>query len=139
MLTLRPGEHGSTYGGNPLACKVAMAALEVLRDEKLCENATVRGKQLRKGLESLVGSTSIQLVRGRGLLNAIVIDQTQGHYGQSGKAWDLCLNMMERGLLAKPTHGNIIRLAPPLTITEAEIDECLDIIASSVRQLDADA
>ncbi len=139
MLTLRPGEHGSTYGGNPLACKVAIAALEVLRDENLGENAKARGIQLRKGLEALVGSTSINLVRGRGLLNAIVIDQTKGSYGEAGKAWDLCLIMMERGLLAKPTHGNIIRLAPPLTISEAEIDECLDIIASSVRQLDAEA
>lgn len=139
MLTLRPGEHGSTYGGNPLACKVAIAALEVLRDENLSENAVARGKQLRAGLEKLVGNTCVQLVRGRGLLNAIVIDQTKGSYGDSGKAWDLCLIMMERGLLAKPTHGNIIRLAPPLTITEAEIDECLDIISASVRQLDADA
>jgi ornithine--oxo-acid transaminase len=136
MLTLQPGEHGSTYGGNPLACKVATAALEVLRDEKLAENAALRGEQLRNGLEALCESTSIEKVRGRGLLNAVVIDQPKGGYGDTGKAWELCVNMMKRGLLAKPTHGNIIRFAPPLTITEQEMDQCLDIIDKSVRELD---
>lgn len=139
MLTLHPGEHGSTYGGNPLACKVATAALEVLRDEKLAENAKVRGEQLRTGLESLVGSTSVEKVRGRGLLNAVIINQPKGGYGDTGKAWDLCVHMKENGLLAKPTHGNIIRLAPPLTITEEEINQCLDIFERSVRQLDSSA
>ena len=91
MLTLKPGEHGSTYGGNPLACKVATAAIEVLRDEKLAENAAVRGKQLRAGLSTLAGSTCIEKVRGRGLLNAIVIDQPKMGYGDHGKAWDVCL------------------------------------------------
>jgi len=134
MLTLRPGEHGSTYGGNPIACKVATAALEVLRDEKLSENAIVRGEQLRAGLNNLVGSTCIERVRGRGLLNAIVIDQPKGGYGDHGKAWDVCLAMKENGLLAKPTHGNIIRFAPPLTITEQQMDKCLDIIEKSVKQ-----
>lgn len=135
MLTLKPGEHGSTYGGNPLACKVATAAIEVLRDEKLAENAAARGDQLRAGLSSMVGSTCIENVRGRGLLNAIVIDQPKMGYGDHGKAWDVCLQMKENGLLAKPTHGNIIRFAPPLTITESEIDECLDIIEKSAKQV----
>jgi ornithine--oxo-acid transaminase len=137
MLTLKPGEHGSTYGGNPLACKVATAALEVLRDEKLAENAAARGDQLRNGINTMVGNSPIELVRGRGLLNAIVINQPKGGYGDLGKAWELCVNMQERGLLAKPTHGNIIRFAPPLTITEEEIDMCLGIIETSVRKLDS--
>jgi len=136
ILTLNPGEHGSTYGGNPLACKVAIAALEVLRDEKLAENAQARGEQLRSGMSSLIGNSVVESVRGRGLLNAIVINQPKGAYGDTGKAWDLCINMMHNGLLAKPTHGNIIRFAPPLTITESEMDQCLDIIEKSVRQLD---
>jgi len=126
---------GSTYGGNPLACKVATAALEVLRDEKLAENAVARGIQLRNGLNGLVGKSCIEKVRGRGLLNAIVIDQPKGKYSDNGKAWDLCLVMKDNGLLAKPTHGNIIRFAPPLTITEAQIDECLSIIEKSVKQV----
>lgn len=137
MLTLNPGEHGSTYGGNPLACKVAMAALEVLSDENLAENSRARGEQLRAGMTSLIGNSAVESVRGRGLLNAIVINQPKGAYGDTGKAWDLCVNMMNHGLLAKPTHGNIIRFAPPLTITESEMDQCLDIIEKSVRQLDA--
>jgi ornithine--oxo-acid transaminase len=137
MMTLNPGEHGSTYGGNPLACKVATAALEVLRDENLAENSAARGEQLRAGLQSLVGNSAIETVRGRGLLNAIVINQPKGGYGDLGKAWELCVNMQDMGLLAKPTHGNIIRFAPPLTITEQEIDTCLGIIETSVRKLDS--
>jgi ornithine--oxo-acid transaminase len=135
MLTLKPGEHGSTYGGNPLACQVAMAALEVLREENLCQNATERGEQLRDGLNRLVPNTVIEKVRGRGLLNAIVINEPKGAYGDAGKAMELCIQMMENGLLAKPTHGNIIRFAPPLTITEREVDECLGIIEKSLRQV----
>ena len=135
MLTLKPGEHGSTYGGNPLACQVAMAALEVLREENLCQNATERGEQLRDGLNRLVPNTVIEKVRGRGLLNAIVINEPKGAYGDAGKAMELCIQMMENGLLAKPTHGNIIRFAPPLTITEHEVDECLGIIEKSLRQV----
>lgn len=134
ILTLKPGEHGSTYGGNPLACKVAMAALEVLKEEKLDENAQARGEQLRAGLETLVGE-KVGLVRGRGLLNAMVINEPKAGYGAKGKAYELCEYMMDAGLLAKPTHGNIIRFAPPLTITEQEIDECLSIIESSVQKL----
>jgi ornithine--oxo-acid transaminase len=136
MLLLKPGEHGSTYGGNPLGCKVTMAALQVLEDENLCENAVARGEQLRNGLDRLKGTTSVETVRGRGLLNAMVIDQPKAGYGATGKAWDICVRMMENGLLAKPTHGNIIRFAPPLTITEPEVDECLAIIEKSIRQVD---
>jgi ornithine--oxo-acid transaminase len=134
MLTLKPGEHGSTYGGNPLACKVAMAALEVMRDENLAENSQARGEQLRAGLSTMVGD-KVESVRGRGLLNAMVINEPKGGYGDKGKAYELCEHMMDAGLLAKPTHGNIIRFAPPLTITEQEIDECLGIIESSVQKL----
>jgi ornithine--oxo-acid transaminase len=136
MLTIKPGEHGSTYGGNPVGCKVAQAALEVLRDEKLSENAQVRGEQMRKGLQTLVEdpATPISLVRGRGLLNAIVIGgDEKGSYSEEGKAWELCMRMKENGLLAKPTHGNIIRLAPPLAINEAEVEEAIDIIGKSAR------
>ena len=135
ILTIKPGEHGRTYGGNPLACAVAKSALEVLRDEKLTENSAARGEQLRKGLSGLIGDTSIESVRGRGLLNAIVINQPKGSYSAEGKAWDICMAMKENGLLAKPTHGNIIRFAPPLVIDELEIDECLDIIEKSVKQI----
>jgi ornithine--oxo-acid transaminase len=135
MLTIHPGEHGSTYGGNPLACAVARAALEVLEEEKLAENAQARGAQLRQGLESLK-SPHINLVRGRGLLNAIVIGEGQkGKYGDEGAAWELCVKMAENGLLAKPTHGNIIRFAPPLTINEAQINDCLGIIDKSLKAL----
>jgi len=135
MLQLKPGEHGSTYGGNPLACRVATAALQVLRDENLCQNSIARGEQLRQGLEKLVGNSAVETVRGRGLLNAMVIQQPKGGYGDTGKAWDLCMIMMKNGLLAKPTHGNIIRFAPPLTISEDEVSSCLDIIEASVQEL----
>eukprot|EP00440_Ansanella_granifera_P037403 gb/GFBE01040578.1/.p1 GENE.gb/GFBE01040578.1/~~gb/GFBE01040578.1/.p1 ORF type:complete len:443 (+),score=89.44 gb/GFBE01040578.1/:1-1329(+) len=138
MLTIRPGEHGSTYGGNPLACRVATAALEVLRDERLAENSFERGQQLRDGLNRIAAKpgSPITLVRGRGLLNAIVIGGTEkGSYGDEGAAWQLCERMAENGLLAKPTHGTIIRLAPPLCISAAEIDECVDIIERSVNAL----
>jgi len=134
MLTIKPGEHGSTYGGNPLGCKVAMAALEVLRDEKLDEKAVARGQQLRDGLVAL-NSPLVSQVRGRGLLNAIVIDAPRGNYGEEGAAWELCLKMAERGLLAKPTHGNIIRFAPPLCITAEQVDQCIDIIGQSLKTL----
>lgn len=125
MLNIRPGEHGSTYGGNPLACRLAMEALEILKDEKLSENAEKMGQRLREGLEKIKAETSlIQLIRGKGLLNAIVINDSP----DSETAWNLCLSLMEEGLLCKPTHGNIIRLAPPLVINAAQIDESLSII-----------
>jgi ornithine--oxo-acid transaminase len=122
MLGIKPGEHGSTYGGNPLACRVATVALEVLRDEKLAENSHRMGEILREELAKLK-QPWVKLVRGRGLMNAIVIDKAG-----PVKAWDLCLKLKENGLLAKPTHDHIIRLAPPLVITEAQVRECAAII-----------
>jgi len=138
MLTIKPGEHGSTYGGNPLACRVATAALKVLEEEGLAENAMARGQQLREGLQALAKADGslISLVRGRGLLNAIVIGGSEkGSYGDEGHAWELCVKMKENGLLAKPTHGNIIRLAPPLCISAEQVDECLDIMERSLKAL----
>ena len=129
MLTIKPGEHGSTYGGNPLACAVATEALQVLVDENLSENAERLGKKFRNAMQTLISESSlITLVRGKGLLNAIVIDDTE----DSHTAWDLCIQLAENGLLAKPTHGNIIRFAPPLVITEGQLDECIEIITSTV-------
>lgn len=130
MLTIKPGEHGSTYGGNPLACKTAITALEVLRDERMAENASVLGELFRKGIENL-GSRHIELVRGKGLLNAVVI-----RHADKNAAWNLCLRLMENGLLAKPTHGDKIRFAPPLVITTAQLEECIDIISLSLSELD---
>ncbi|KAJ5480697.1 hypothetical protein N7539_006591 [Penicillium diatomitis] len=131
MLTIEPGTHGSTYGGNPLGCAVAIRALEVVEEENMVERAEKLGHLFRKGLEDLK-SPLIQTVRGKGLLNAIVIDEskTNGH-----SAWDLCMLMKTKGLLAKPTHQNIIRLAPPLVITEEEIKQALQIIGQAVNEL----
>ena len=129
MLTIKPGEHGSTYGGNPLACKVAMVALQVLKDERMAENAELRGQELRTKLEQLA-HPNISIIRGKGLLNAIVID-----HANKDTAWDLCLQLKENGLLAKPTHGDKIRFAPPLLITAEQINECVDIIARSLEHL----
>ena len=130
MLTINPGEHGSTYGGNPLACKVAIAALTVLKSEKLSENAERLGIILRNELKS-IESKRIVLVRGKGLFNAIVIKPSKNF-----SAWDVCLKMMEKGLLAKPTHGDIVRFAPPLCITEEEIRDCARIIRESILSFD---
>jgi ornithine--oxo-acid transaminase len=125
MGVIRPGQHGSTFGGNPLGCKVAIAALEVVRNEKLAQNARKMGEIFRKRMNSLATRSSlIAKVRGKGLLNAIVINDSPN----STTAWDLCVKMSENGLLAKPTHGNIIRFAPPLIITSEQIHECCDII-----------
>jgi ornithine--oxo-acid transaminase len=131
MLTIKPGEHGSTYGGNPLACKVAMASLQVLKDENLDENAATLGAYFREKLQHL-NSPFIKLVRGKGLLNAIIIN-----HNDKQAAWKLCLILKENGLLAKPTHGDKIRLAPPLIITKEQIDECVEIIDKSLKQLGA--
>ena len=145
MLTVAPGEHGSTYGGNPLACRVATAALEVLRDERLAENAAAMGARLRAGLRGVAARRAprVAAVRGRGLLTALVIDDGRGRgrgaYADEGDAWRLCLAMAERGVLAKPTHGNIIRLAPPLVITAEQIDEVVDVIDRSLAALDGAA
>ena len=125
MLLMKPGEHGSTFGGNPLAAVVSMAALQVVKDENLSENAERLGVIFRDRMRGIIQKTRlIKLVRGKGLLNAIVINDI----AQSKTAWNLCIEFGKSGLLAKPTHGNIIRLAPPLVITEEQIHECCDII-----------
>lgn len=129
MLTIKPGEHGSTYGGSPLACKTAMVSLQVLKEEKMAENASAMGELFRKELSNL-NSKHISLVRGKGLLNAIVISHTDKE-----AAWELCLQLKENGLLAKPTHGDKIRFAPPLTITKEQILECVQIIDKSLSCL----
>jgi ornithine--oxo-acid transaminase len=130
MMCLKPGEHGSTFGGNPIACAVARAALEVVLDEKLADNAFRLGQRFREAMQSLVDSTDlVTAVRGKGLLNAIVINDTP----DSSTAWDLCVALKDNGLLAKPTHGNIIRFAPPLVMTENQLELCLEIIANTVR------
>ncbi len=129
MLTIKPGEHGSTYGGNPLACKVAIAALQVLKDEQMSENAEAQGAYLRAELKAL-NHTNVAIVRGKGLLNAIVIN-----HPNKDAAWDLCLRLKENGLLAKPTHGDKIRFAPPLIITREQVDECVAIIRRSLEHI----
>ena len=131
MDVLRPGQHGSTYGGNPLACAVAITSLEVLRDEQLAQNARELGKLFRSRMNRLVEKFPIvSLVRGKGLLNAIVINDDP----ESSTAWNICLQLAKNGLLAKPTHGNIIRFAPPLVMTEEQIHECCDIIERSISE-----
>ena len=131
MLVIKPGEHGSTFGGNPLAAAVVVAALEVIREEKLAENSERLGKVFRNRMTAFMKkSNMITLVRGKGLLNAIVINDTP----DSETAWNMCLKFAENGLLAKPTHGNIIRLAPPLVITEEQIHECCDIIEKVISE-----
>jgi len=125
MSVIQPGQHGSTFGGNPVAAEVAIAALSVVRDEDLALNARTLGQKFRNGIEEIAKeSTLIKRVRGRGLLNAVIINDLP----ESSTAWDLCVSMKDNGLLAKPTHGNIIRFAPPLVITEAQLEECLAII-----------
>ncbi|MFT7020002.1 MAG: ornithine--oxo-acid transaminase, partial [Cyclobacteriaceae bacterium] len=129
MEVITPGTHGSTYGGNPLACKVAIAALEVVTDENLSANARVLGQLFRDRMNELAKkSTLVKLVRGKGLLNAVVINDHQ----DSSTAWDICIALKNNGLIAKPTHGNIIRFAPPLVITEVQLHECCDIIEKTV-------
>ena len=129
MLTIQPGEHGSTYGGNPLACAVAIAALQVLKAEKMTENAEAMGELLRSEIRKL-NSPFVEIVRGKGLLNAIVIKHTNPE-----AAWELCLTLKENGLLAKPTHGDKIRFAPPLIITKEQVMECVGIIDKSLQSL----
>jgi ornithine--oxo-acid transaminase len=130
MMVIKPGEHGSTFGGNPLASKVAITSLEVLKDEKMAENAAAMGELLREELIK-INSLHIAMVRGKGLLNAIVID-----HGNNDAAWELCLALKENGLLAKPTHGDKIRFAPPLIINKEQIMECVEIIRKSLGVLD---
>jgi len=130
MMTIKAGEHGSTYGGNPLASKVAIASLQVLKDEKMAENAAAMGEVLREELIK-IDSLHIAMIRGKGLLNAIVID-----HRNNDAAWELCLALKENGLLAKPTHGDKIRFAPPLIINKEQIMECVEIIRKSLAVLD---
>ena len=133
MLTIKPGAHGSTYGGNPLACQVAIAALKVIKDEDLCKNSELMGEYFRTELKKYISkSKTVKLVRGKGLLNAIVIND----HPESDTAWKICLNLKENGLLAKPTHGNIIRFAPPLTIKKEEIELAVKIIISSLKEFE---
>ena len=130
MMTIKPGEHGSTFGGNPLACKVAMAALEVAIEENLAENADRLGKIFRSELSEYAKTNDlIELVRGKGLLNAIVINDTE----DSSTAWDICMKLKENGLLAKPTHGNIIRFAPPLVMNEEQLRNGVAIIIKTMN------
>jgi len=131
MDVIRPGNHGSTFGGNPLACAVAMAALEVVKEEKLAENADRLGQLFRDEMEKLIEESDlVRLVRGKGLLNAIVINDTE----DSSTAWSICVALKKNGLLAKPTHGNIIRFAPPLVMTEEQLYECISIIRKTILE-----
>ncbi|WP_297336027.1 ornithine--oxo-acid transaminase [Algoriphagus sp.] len=131
MNVIQPGQHGSTFGGNPLGAKVAIAALEVVRDEKLAQNARKLGQLFRERMQKMIDKHPIaKLVRGKGLLNAVVINDSE----DSTTAWDICVKLAENGLLAKPTHGNIIRFAPPLVITEEQLHECCDIIERVISQ-----
>jgi len=131
MEVIRPGEHGSTFGGNPVAAKVAMAALEVVKDENLAENAEKLGQLFRAEMNKFIETNElINLVRGKGLLNAIVINDTE----DSSTAWDICMKLRDNGLLAKPTHGNIIRFAPPLVMTEEQLLDCVSIITKTISE-----
>ncbi|MBU78881.1 MAG: ornithine--oxo-acid transaminase [Flavobacteriales bacterium] len=134
MLCIKPGEHGSTFGGNPLAARVAKTALEVVVEEKLYDNAYCLGEVFRDGLRSFINKCNIvKTIRGKGLLNAIEINSNN----DSSKAWDICLRLMDNGLLAKPTHGNIIRFSPPLIINLKQINECLIIIKKTLQEFDS--
>ena len=133
MLTIKPGEHGSTFGGNPLACEVAIAALEVIQNENMIDNANRLGKIFRDKINNFIKSSSIaRLVRGKGLLNAIVINDKES----GDTAWRICMSMALKGLLAKPTHGNIIRFAPPLIINEEQLKDCIKIITSTLKEFE---
>ena len=130
MDVIQPGQHGSTFGGNPMAAAVATKALEVIKDEKLTQNARRLGEVFRNELNKYIANSGIvQLVRGKGLLNAIVINDTP----DSDTAWNICLKLRDNGLLAKPTHGNIIRFAPPLVITEEQLLDCVSIITNTLK------
>ena len=131
MMVIKPGQHGSTFGGNPIAAKVAIAALEVVKDEKLAQNARVLGDLFRLEMNRIISNSDLVVkVRGKGLLNAIIVNDTP----DSSTAWDLCVALKENGLLAKPTHGNIIRFAPPLVITESQLMECIAIIEKTIKE-----
>lgn len=133
MNVIKPGQHGSTFGGNPVAAAVAIAALEVVNDENLSQNARRLGKIFREKIGAYIANSSIAtLVRGKGLLNAIVINDTE----ESDTAWNICMKLAENGLLAKPTHGNIIRFAPPLVMNETQLNECISIIINTLKEFE---
>ena len=133
MNVIKPGQHGSTFGGNPLAAAVAMTALDIVEEEKLAENAERLGKLFREELKKYIATSNIcTLVRGKGLLNAILINDTE----ESQTAWNICLKLRDNGLLAKPTHGNIIRFAPPLVMTEEQLLECVNIITTTLQSFE---
>lgn len=133
MMVIKPGQHGSTFGGNPVAAKVAMAALDVVKDENLAENALRLGEIFRKEMQRIIDNTDLVVkVRGKGLLNAIIVNDTE----ESKTAWNLCMKLRDNGLLAKPTHGNIIRFAPPLVMTEAQLMECVAIIEKTITEFE---
>ncbi|HLW14870.1 MAG TPA: ornithine--oxo-acid transaminase [Flavobacteriaceae bacterium] len=133
MDVITPGSHGSTFGGNPIAAAVAMEALKVIEEENLAENAMVLGERFRTAMNKFIASNNIvKLVRGKGLLNAIVINDSE----DSDTAWNICLKLRDNGLLAKPTHGNIIRFAPPLVMTEAQLDDCISIITKTLKEFE---
>ena len=133
MNVIKPGNHGSTFGGNPVAAAVAIAALSVVRDEKLAENAERLGKIFRSELSSYIETSSIaKLVRGKGLLNAVLINDSE----DSDTAWNICLKLRDNGLLAKPTHGNIIRFAPPLMMNEEQLRDCVSIIIETLKSFE---
>jgi ornithine--oxo-acid transaminase len=133
MSVIKPGQHGSTFGGNPIAAAVAIAALEVVKDEKLAENAEVLGNLFREKMNLYIATSTIAtLVRGKGLLNAVVINDTE----DSSTAWDICMALKENGLLAKPTHGNIIRFAPPLVMTTEQLLDCVSIITNTLKEFE---
>jgi ornithine--oxo-acid transaminase len=133
MNVIKPGQHGSTFGGNPVAAAVAMAALEVVADEHLAQNARKLGNIFRDELAMFIETSNIAtLVRGKGLLNAVVINDTD----ESDTAWNICLRLAENGLLAKPTHGNIIRFAPPLVMTETQLRDCVAIIINTLKEFE---
>ena len=131
MMVIKPGQHGSTFGGNPIAAKVAMAALDVVSEEQLALNARKLGDLFRSEMNRIISKTDLILkVRGKGLLNAIIVNDTP----DSSTAWNLCVALKDNGLLAKPTHGNIIRFAPPLVMTEKELLECVAIIEKTILE-----
>jgi ornithine--oxo-acid transaminase len=133
MDVIKPGQHGSTFGGNPIAAAVAIAALEVVKDENLADNAIFLGNLFREKLNEYIATSNIvTLVRGKGLLNAIVINDAE----DSSTAWDICMVLRDNGLLAKPTHGNIIRFAPPLVMNEQQLLDCVSIITKSLKQFE---
>ena len=133
MDVIQPGQHGSTFGGNPLGVTVAHTALTVIQEEKLTQNARVLGEKFRAAMNAYIEKSSIvSLVRGKGLLNAIVINDAP----DSKTAWEICLRLRDNGLLAKPTHGNIIRFAPPLVMTEAQLEDCISIITKTLQEFE---